>query len=166
MLKSADNIAYKLVEYTPNAETLTIKVRLNTGRSINDVFVSDGRPTLNLTIMNIPDKAVRQEETLIVDASGQITLALVPVDGNPIEVDSVTQDHISGQFVDCANNTEGETVVVKYYHTIAGEDWFNKAAAFVKEDHPECLRMNDYEYNKYRVYAILTAMGLIAGEVI
>ena len=93
-------------------------------------------------------------------------LGLMPIDSNPIEIEGAAQDHTSGQVVTCNGYAENDSVVVKYYHTEPGHDWFNETAAFRQVDHPECIGMNDYEYNSYRIWSTLIAMGCVTGEII
>ena len=128
--------------------------------------LSDGRGLVKHCIANIPDRAIRQVDTLTVDAAGQVTLAITPIDNNPIDISGTTQDHAAGQIVNCIDNIEGDSVSVAYYYNEPGRDWFNEAAAFRQVDHPEYIGMNDYEYNSARLWSILLGMGLVTGEVV
>ena len=166
MLKNSTEITHKIIRYTPDTEAMTINVEIATGSIVDNKFVSDGRDLIKHRISNVLNKAIRKTESLTVDASGKITLSLMPIDGNPIEIDGTPQDHISGESVDCAGYSEGDIVAVAYYYTVTGRDWFNEVAAFRQVDHPEYIGMTDYEYNSARLWAILLEMGLVSGEIV
>ena len=166
MLKNNTEITHKIIRYTPDTEAMAINVEIATGSIIDNKFVTDGRDLIERRIANEPERAVRKTESLTVDASGKITLSIMPMDGNPIEIDGAAQDHISGQSIDCANYSENDIVEVAYYHIITGRDWFNEVAAFRQVDHPEYIGMNDYEYNSARLWAILLEMGLVGGVIV
>ena len=172
MLKNSNvEVAYSIERYIPDAVKKTINVELATGSLIDGGFVSDCRGLIEHTIKNIPDKTVQKVESLTVDASGQVTLSLFPIDNNPIEIKSagqegVAQDHLTGKIVDCANNVENDSVTVSYYYIQLGRDWFNEAASFVADDNPEYAGLNDYQYNSKRIWTILIEMGLVNGTVV
>lgn len=167
MLKNTNvEVVYSIERYTPDAKNKFIDVEIATGRIINEAFISDGRGLITHRIANIPERTVRQTDTLLVDAAGQVTLSRMPIDNNLIEIDTVTQDHTGGQSVACMGYSENDPVVVKYYYNIAGRDWFKEAANFRQVNHPECIGMNDHEYNSYRLWSILVEMGLVSGEMI
>ena len=167
MLKNSGvDIVYKIVRYTPDTAKMSIDVEIETGSNVDGAFVSDGRGLVKHRIENIPDRAVQQTDDRVVDAAGQITLSRMPIDNNPLEVESVVQDHVSGQVVTCSGYSENDPVTVKYYYNKPGHDWFKRAAEYRQVDHPECIGMNDYEYNSYRIWSILVEMGLMAGAIV
>lgn len=167
MLKNAGvEIVYKIVRFTPDTEKMQIDVEIATGSKIGGAFISDGRGLVKHCIGNIPDRSVRQSDTLAVDAAGQVTLSRMPLDNNPIELDGVVQDHASGQTVACNGYLEDDSVIVKYYYMEPGRKWFDEVAAFRQVDHPECIGMNDYEYNSHRIWSVLVEMGLVSGEIV
>lgn len=167
MLKNAGvDINYKVIRYTPDTEKKIIEVEIASGNNVNGVFVSDERGLIKHYIKNIPERAIQQIDTLIIDAAGQVTLSCMPLNNNQIEIDGVTQDHVAGPVVTCTGYSENDSVTVKYYYNEPGRNWFNEAAAFRQVDHPECIGMDDYEYNSHRIWSILVAMGLMSGEVV
>ena len=167
MLKNAGiDIVYKIVRYMPDTEKMRIDVEIATGSKVNDVFVSDGRGLVKHCIKNILDRATQQSDTLVVDAAGQVELSRMPIDNNPIDINGTVQDHTSGQSVICDGYSENDTITIKYYCNEPGRDWFNEAAAYRQVDHPECIGMNDYEYNSHRIWSILVEMGLMSGEIV
>ena len=167
MLKNTNvEIAHKIIRYIPDTEKCVIDIKIATGSIIEGAFISDGRGLVKHRIANIPDKAVRQVDTLTVDAAGQATLSVMPIDNNPIEVNGVSQDHTTGQLVTCEGAVEGNTVTVAYYYNVPGRDWFNEQAIFVKEDHAEYEGLNDYQYNSKRLWSVLVEMGLVTGDII
>ena len=167
MLKKSNiEVVYQIERYTPDIKTKTIKIEIVTGSLVDGIFVSDGRGLLYHNISNIPDMTIQKIESLTVDVSGHVTLSTMPIDNNPIEVEGIIQDHTSGQTVICDGYSENDTITVKYYYNELGRDWFNEAAAFRQEDHSECIGMNDYEYNSYRIWSMLIDMGLMSGEII
>ena len=167
MLKNSNvEVAYQIERYTPDTKTNTINIEIAVGSLVNDNFVSDGRGLIYHTISNIPEKAVQKVESLIVNIDGQVTLSLMPLDNNNLEVNGISQTHTTGQVVDCVGYPENATVSVSYYYTESGRDWFNEAVVFVADDHPEYAGLNDYEYNSKRLWSILLEMGLVTGIIV
>ena len=167
MLKNVNvEVVHSIERYAVDVKNKFIDIEIATGAIVEGKFISDKRSLIKHNIKNIPDKQLQQIDTLTVDANGQVTLSLMPIDSNPIELDGVAQDHITGQLVACAEYSEGDVVTVKYYHNKQGRNWFNEAAEYRQVDHPECIGMNDYEYNSHRVWSVLTEMGLVTGDII
>lgn len=166
MLKNNIEITHKIIRYTPDIEAMAINVEIATGNIVDGKFVTDRRELIKHRIVNEPERAVRKTESLTVDVNGKIEISLMSIDGNPIEIDGTTQDHVSGQSIDCAGYHEGDMVSVAYYYIVTGRDWFNEAAAYRQVDHPECIGMNDYEYNSHRIWSILMEMGLVSGDIV
>jgi hypothetical protein len=167
MLKKSNvEIVYQIERYTPDIKTKTVNVEIATGTILDGIFVSDNRGLTFLSISNIPDKTIQKSESLIVDVNGQVTLSETPIDNNDIEVGGVAQEPITGQLVTCSGYVENDIVAVSYYHIVAGRNWFNEAANFVKEDNPEYAGLDDYQYNAKRLWSILIEMGLISGAIV
>ncbi len=166
MLKNNIEVTHKIIRYTPDTEAMSINVEIAAGSIVDSKFVSDGRGLIKHRIANEAERAVRKTESLTVDAGGKIEFSLMPIDGNPIEIDGTAQDHASGQSVDCTGHAEGDVVAVAYYYTVAGRNWFDEQAAFVKEDHAKYAGMNDHDYNSNRIWDILLEMGLMTGEIV
>ena len=167
MLKNSNvEVVYSILRYTPDVGALSIKVEIATGSIVDGKFVSDGRELIKHSITNIADKSTQKIEPLTVNASGQVTLSLIPIDNNPIEVNGIAQAYPTGQIVECSGYSENDIVEISYYHTVAGRNWFDEAASFVKEDHPEYAGLTDYQYNAKRLWSILIEMGLVSGVTI
>ena len=167
MLKNSNvEVVYSIERYTPDAKHKSITIEIATGNILNDIFVSDERVLIKHRIVNTPDKSIQKTETLIVDINRQVTLSLMPLANNNLEVNEVNQPHTTGQVVDCVGYSENDNVSVSYYYTEIGRDWFTEATVFVSDDHPEYAGLTDYEYNSKRLWSILLEMGLITGEVI
>ena len=165
MLTNSNVLVYSIIRYTPDTETSSIKVEIATGSIADGKFVSDGRGLIKHSIPNITDKTIQKMESLTVNASGQVSLTLSPIDNNPIEVNGVAQEHDTGQLVSCTGYSENDVVELTYYYIETGRAWFDEAASFIKEDHPEYAGLNDYQYNSKRLWSILTEMGLVSGEI-
>ncbi len=167
MLKNTNvEVVHSIERYAVDVENKFIDIEIATGAIVDGEFISDKRSLIKHSIKNIQNKQLQQVDTLTVNATGQVMLSLMPIDNNPIEIGGVAQDHIAGQLVVCAEYSEGDAVTVKYYHNKPGRNWFNEVVEYRQVDHPECIGMNDYEYNSYRVWSILTEMGLVTGDII
>lgn len=168
MLQNSNvEITYQIKRYTPDIDAKTIDVEIAVGDLIDGVFVSDGRGLIKHTIRNIKDKSVQKiDKDLVVDASGEVTLSLVPIDNNPIEINGVPQDYTIGQTVVCDGYIENNLVTISYYYMVVGRDWFNEAAMFVADSDATYDGLNDYQYNSKRLWSILVGMGLVSGNII
>lgn len=165
MLKSEPTeITSSIEEFTVSARHKYISIQIATGSIVDGAFISDGRGVVNHRIANMPDRAVQQVDVeLIVDADGQVMLSRMPIDNNAVLINDAAVDHAGGQLVTCEGHAKGDVVTVSYYYTQPGGNWFDEAAAFVKEDHADYAGLNDYKYNAKRLWSILLEMGLVTG---
>lgn len=166
MIKNITELVYSIERYTVDAKNKFISVEIATGTIVDETFIADRRGLINHRIADMSDKTTQQTDILTVDAVGQVMLSRTPIDNNPIELNGVPQDHISGQLITCSEYAGGDEVTVAYYYNEQGRAWFSEATAFVAGDHPEYTGMNDYEYNSARLWAMLLEMGLVSGVII
>ena len=167
MLKNTGvEVIHSIEHFTVDAKNKTISVEIATGIINDGAFVSDGRGLVKYRISNELDQNRQKTDILIVDAAGQVTLSLLPLNDNPLEINGILQEHISGQQVICNGHAEGDEITARYYYLQLGRNWFNETAEFRQVDHPEYIGMNDYEYNSKRLWSILLEMGLVSGVIV